>query len=262
MCGIFGIIFNASGSSNQSLIDYKKYSLKCVRKIHHRGPDGTGYYQSKNVILAHTRLSIIDPKSGNQPFISKDGNVSLCVNGEIFNYKELRKEYSLYPYKTNSDCESILALYYSKLDLASNSISESSGNDSTSNNVSNNAITYMNDILSHSQIVSLLEKLDGQFSFIINDSKNNMILIARDPFGITQLYYGMDSTGNIHIASEMKALDNCINVWVFPSGHYMYFNTSKEQVNINSILKPVSYFSETKDGEWLITKTTKITETT
>jgi asparagine synthase (glutamine-hydrolysing) len=256
MCGIFGIIFNASCSSNQSLIDYKKYSLKCVRKIQHRGPDGTGYYQSKNVILAHTRLSIIDPKSGNQPFISKDGNVSLCVNGEIFNYKELRKEYSLYPYKTNSDCESILALYYSKLDLASNN--NSSGNDSTSNNTS----TYMNDILSHLQIVSLLQKLDGQFSFIINDSKNNMILIARDPFGITQLYYGMDSTGNIHIASEMKALDNCINVCVFPSGHYMYFNTSKEQVNINSILKPVSYFSETKDGEWLITENTENTENT
>ena len=246
MCGIFGIIFNASGSSNQSLIDYKKYALKCVRKIQHRGPDGTGYYQSKNVILAHTRLSIIDPKSGNQPFISEDGNVSLCVNGEIFNYKKLRKEYSLYPYKTNSDCESILALYYSNLDLASNSRSESSERSES---------TYMNDVLSHSQIVSLLEKLDGQFSFIINDSKNNMILIARDPFGITQLYYGMDANGNIHIASEMKTLDNCINVWVFPSGHYMYFNTNKEHQNINSILKPVSYFSETKDGKWLNTNT-------
>ena len=219
MCGIFALIVRKTIINNK--IKYKYYTLGCINKIEHRGPDGTGYYENNNIYLGHKRLAIIDPKSGNQPIISNDGNLVLCVNGEIFNYKELRKDDSTYIYNTNSDCESINALY-----------------SYYSNSNSNSPLT-------HTQIVSLLEKLDGQFSFILYDKINNMILTARDPFGITQLYYGLDSTGNIHFSSELKALNKCINVNVFPSGNYMYLN-----INDPSLL-PITYFSDTKDGSWL-----------
>jgi asparagine synthase (glutamine-hydrolysing) len=218
MCGIFGLIVRKPITNNK----YKKYTLECINKLQHRGPDGTGYYENKNICLGHKRLAIIDPKKGSQPIISNDGNLVLCVNGEIFNYKDLRKEYSTYNYNTNSDCESINALY------------------NYYNNTNNT-----NKILNHTQIVSLLEQLDGQFSFILYDKINNMVLIARDPFGITQLYYGLDSNGNIHFSSELKALTKCVNVSVFPSGNYMYLNTNDTKLN------QISYFSDTKNGSWL-----------
>jgi asparagine synthase (glutamine-hydrolysing) len=224
MCGIFGLITSKIKTQNQSQIQsntnkYKKYLLQCISKLKHRGPDGTGYYQYNNIYLGHTRLSIIDPKSGNQPIISNDGNLSLCVNGEIFNYKELRKEYNAYPYNTNSDCESILGLY--------------------------SIVQESTDFTLHKNIKLLLEKLDGQFSFILFDKVNNTILVARDPFGITQLYYGLDSDGNIHFSSEMKALESCISVNVFPSGNYMYFNANKPNLQL------FNYFNNSKHGKWI-----------
>ena len=86
MCGIFGLIVRKPITNNK----YKKYTLECINKLQHRGPDGTGYYENKNICLGHKRLAIIDPKTGSQPIISNDGNLVLCVNGEIFNYKDLR----------------------------------------------------------------------------------------------------------------------------------------------------------------------------
>jgi asparagine synthase (glutamine-hydrolysing) len=233
MCGIFGLI---TSKTIKDIADnkYKKYSLQCISKLKHRGPDGTGYYQNNNVCLAHSRLSIIDPKSGNQPLVSKDENLILCANGEIFNYKDLRIKYSFsnsYQYSTNSDCESILALY-NEIILNKESIS-------INNELSNN-----NDFTIHKKIKFMIENLDGQFSFILYDKINNMVLVARDPFGITQLYYGLDSEGNIHFASEMKALESCVMVNVFPSGNYMYFNSNNPSLNL------FNYFNHTKNGKW------------
>ena len=235
MCGIFGLITrndeNTTNTTNTTNTKYKKYLLQCISKLKHRGPDGTGIYQYNNVHLGHTRLSIIDPKSGNQPIISDDGNLSLCVNGEIFNYKELKKEYNTYPYNTNSDCESILGLY-------------------------NKIVKESTDLSLHKNIKLLLEKLDGQFSFILYDKSNNIMLVARDPFGITQLYYGMDSIGNIHFSSEMKALDACVAVNVFPSGNYMYFNVCKPNLQL------FNYFKNSKHGKWtggVLSSTTEVT---
>ena len=221
MCGIYALISNKNIRNNK----YKKYALKCAQKLQHRGPDGTGYYQTDNVCLVHKRLAIISPESGNQPIISSDDSLALCVNGEIFNYKDLQKEFSKYTYKTGSDCEPILALY-----------------DHYKNY--NTQITETS-VLSHDQIVALLSKLDGQFSFILHDKNTNMVLVARDPFGITQLYYGIDSYGTIQIASEMKALNECVSVNVFPSGSYLYLNVNQPE------LKIINYFSETPDGSWL-----------
>ena len=107
MCGIFALISCKAISDNK----YKHYTLRNAKKLVHRGPDGTGYYQSTYMSMAHTRLAIIDTEGGNQPLLSNDGTLSLCVNGEIFNYKELRAEFSTYQYNTKSDCESILGLY-------------------------------------------------------------------------------------------------------------------------------------------------------
>lgn len=218
MCGIFGLISSHNIKEN---LKVRKYALKMANNLRHRGPDGTGYLQTDHVCLAHTRLSIIDPESGNQPLTNKHNTLILCVNGEIFNYKDHRAKFNTYPYKTGSDCEGILAIY------------EHYYNETASPE------------LTHDKIISMMKHLDGQFSFILHDTKSNMVLVARDPFGITQCYYGMDKYGNIQIASEMKALEGCIKVEVMPAGSYLYFNAK------DAILKPVYYFSEMDNATWL-----------
>ena len=62
------------------------------KKIRHRGPDWNGVYHNENAILTHERLAIVDPASGKQPLLSKDGSLILAANGEIYNHKELRKQ--------------------------------------------------------------------------------------------------------------------------------------------------------------------------
>lgn len=218
MCGIFALI---SAYPIANIPKVRKYALRMSSKLRHRGPDGTGYCQTEHGCFTHERLSIIDPDGGNQPLKNKDSTVILCVNGEIFNYKELRKTYSTYPYRTRSDCESILALY----DHYYNETAEPR--------------------LTHSQIVAILGQLDGQFSFILHDTRSGMVLVARDPYGITQLYYGINKYGNVQVASEMKALENCIRVEVMPAGAYMYFDAR------HPIIQPVRYFAETPGGAWL-----------
>ena len=215
MCGIYALISNKPINDTK----YRRHAIKSSHLLRHRGPDGTGYHQTTYGCFSHMRLSIIDPKSGIQPLTNQDDSVVLCVNGEIFNYKDLKKEFFEYKYKTGSDCEVILALYENEL--------------KTQN------------ILTHTQIVSIMSKLNGQYSFILHDTKNDMVFVARDPFGITQCYYGMDKYGHIHIASEIKALEKCINVSVMPNGCYLYFDAK------TPILKPINYFCNTPDGDWI-----------
>lgn len=218
MCGIFALI---SSYPIINIPKVRKYALRMSAKLRHRGPDGTGYHQTEHGCFAHERLSIIDPAGGNQPLKNKDDTIILCVNGEIFNYKELREKYSNYPYRTKSDCESIIALY----DHYYNETVEP--------------------VLSHSQLVAILGQLDGQFSFVLHDTRSSMVFVARDPFGITQLYYGINKYGNVQFASEIKALENCVRVEVMPAGTYMYFNSQ------HPIIQPKTYFSETIGGSWL-----------
>ena len=270
MCGIFGLITynskhnnNNNNNNNNAFDKTKSYVLQCVNKLKHRGPDGTGIYNynynnkyNNNIYLAHTRLAIIDPQSGNQPFVSNDANLSLCVNGEIFNYKELREKYITHSYKytTNSDCESILALYNYFIVNKGVGVGVGSGVGSGSGSGSGSGVGVgvcsisgsENPIMQQNYNIRLmLEQLDGQFSFILYDKINNMLFVARDPFGITQLYYGLDAEGNIYFSSEMKALESCISVNVFPSGSYMYFNLN------NPYLNPINYFKHTKHGKWI-----------
>ncbi len=180
MCGIVAI-FNIQGGT-QALRDK---ALTMSRKIRHRGPDWSGIYCGKTAILAHERLSIVDPQSGKQPLFSPDGKQVLAVNGEIYNHREIRKRYAdSYNFLTGSDCEVILALYREKG-------------------------------------TGFLEDLNGIFAFALYDEENDDFLIARDPVGVIPLYIGHDSDGKVYCASELKALEGfCDEYTPFPPGHY------------------------------------------
>ncbi len=107
MCGI-ACIFNI-GRQSEAL---RQKALRMSQKIRHRGPDWSGIYCGRSAILAHERLSIVDPESGGQPLFSPDRQQVLAVNGEIYNHQEIRNRMGdSYQFQTKSDCEVILALY-------------------------------------------------------------------------------------------------------------------------------------------------------
>ena len=165
------------------------------KKIRHRGPDWSGIYMGGSAILAHERLSIVDPESGRQPLFSPDGKQVLAVNGEIYNHQDLRRRFAgRYQFQTGSDCEVVLALY--------GSIAHD---------------------LSHRQICRMLEELNGIFAFVLYDEARGEFLIARDPIGVIPLYIGYDSDGKVLVASELKALEGqCERYEPFLPGHYYW----------------------------------------
>lgn len=187
MCGIVGI-FNIKEQRKE----LRQKALKMAQKIRHRGPDWSGIYVGSKVILAHERLSIVDPQSGGQPLYSADKKQVLAVNGEIYNHRDLRNEYAgKYDFQTGSDCEVILALYKHKG-------------------------------------IDFLEDLSGIFAFALYDEEKDEFLIARDPIGVIPLYIGKDADGKIYCASELKALEGfCDEYEPFLPGHYYW---SKEGV--------------------------------
>lgn len=187
MCGFIGAF-----ELKQKVQDLRPQVLKMAKKIRHRGPDWSGIYCGEKAILAHERLSIVDPMSGSQPLYSPDGTCVLAVNGEIYNHLEIRERYAgKYDFRTKSDCEVILALYKDKgLDF--------------------------------------LEDLNGIFAFVLYDIEKDIYLIARDHMGIIPLYMGWDNRGQFFVASEMKALEPyCSKVEVFLPGHYLYSKNGK-----------------------------------
>ena len=165
------------------------------KKIRHRGPDWSGIYTGGSAILAHERLSIVDPESGRQPLFSPDDKQVLAVNGEIYNHQDLRRRFAgRYQFQTGSDCEVVLALY--------GSIAHD---------------------LSHRQICRMLEELNGIFAFVLYDEARDEFLIARDPIGVIPLYIGYDSDGKVLVASELKALEGqCERYEPFLPGHYYW----------------------------------------
>lgn len=160
--------------------------LEMSAKIRHRGPDWSGIYSSDNAILAHERLAIVDPASGKQPLFSADKQLILAANGEIYNHRELRKQFEgSYQFQTASDCEVILALYKEKG-------------------------------------VHFLDELNGIFGFAIYDEASDEYFVARDHMGIIPLYMGWDQHGTFYVASELKALEGvCTKIELFPPGHYL-----------------------------------------
>ena len=187
MCGIAAIL-----NIRKQTPELREKALAMARKIRHRGPDWSGIYCGGSAILAHERLSIVDPQSGGQPLYSPDKKVVLAVNGEIYNHREIRKGYDgKYDFQTGSDCEVILALY-------------------------------------QEYGIHFLEKLNGIFAFALYDSEKDEFLIARDPIGVIPLYIGYDSDGKVYCASELKALEGfCERYEPFFPGHCYYSKDGK-----------------------------------
>lgn len=163
MCGIAGIV-TSRGSLKGDDLD------GLLELMRHRGPDGEGKYVDKTVGLAHTRLAIIDIEGGQQPLYSRDKNLCLIVNGEIYNYLELREELQAkgYSFTTNSDCEPLLYAY------------EEYGTD-------------------------FLQRVEGMFALALYDQRHRRLLLARDRLGIKPLYVTRTGKGLI-FGSEVKAL--------------------------------------------------------
>jgi len=182
MCGIVAIL-NVKEQTQQ----LRQKALRMSQKIRHRGPDWSGIYCGDSAILAHERLSIVDPESGGQPLFSPDRRQVLAVNGEIYNHQDIRRQFAgKYDFQTGSDCEVILALYREKG-------------------------------------IDFLEDISGIFAFVLYDEEKDAYLIARDPIGVIPLYIGYDDDGTVYVASELKALEGqCQRYEPFLPGHYYW----------------------------------------
>jgi asparagine synthase (glutamine-hydrolysing) len=182
MCGIVAIL--DVKAQTKAL---REKALRMSQKIRHRGPDWSGIYCGGSAILAHERLSIVDPESGGQPLFSPDRKQILAVNGEIYNHQDIRRRFvGQYDFQTGSDCEVILALYREKG-------------------------------------IDFLEDLSGIFAFVLYDEERDEFLIARDPIGVIPLYIGYDDNGMVYVASELKALEGqCERYEPFLPGHYYW----------------------------------------
>lgn len=188
MCGISGVY---SYRPDGPLVD--RDELRAVRDhMHARGPDGKGewYADGGRVGLAHRRLAIIDLSNrAAQPMATADGRFAITFNGEIYNYRELKRDLEARGciFRTESDTEVLLQLYARKGE-------------------------------------AMLGDLRGMFAFAIWDSRDRTLVLARDPFGIKPLYYGDDGK-SFRFASQVKALlaGGQINTLPEPAGHAGFF---------------------------------------
>jgi len=206
MCGIV-CAFDIKSNSDE----VRSNVLKMAKKVRHRGPDWSGIYSNNNAVLAHERLAIVDPTSGKQPIISDDGLKVIAVNGEIYNHLDLKEKHVPdYNFKTQSDCEVILALYKEK------------------------GVNFLND-------------LNGIFAFALYDSSNDKYFIARDHMGVIPLYIGWDKHNVFYVSSELKSLEGvCNKIELFPPGHYL--DSSHGELT-NWYIPNWSSFDSVKDSE-------------
>jgi len=180
MCGIFCCIQNKSSCTQEYIDEIVK---KASNLLSHRGPDSTSNKviqlnsnetSDKTLIMVHTRLHIVGDSTP-QPLTDDDNTISLIINGEIFNWKELSNELGYVCHK--SDCEVIIPLYKK----------------------------YVRTL---GDFQTFFNKINGQFSFVLYDSMKNNLFVARDHIGITPLYYGYDED-RIVFSSELKCLTMC-----------------------------------------------------
>ena len=165
MCGIYGILsLNGPRRADPAQLS------RMGRAILHRGPDDEGAYVDEQMLLGMRRLSIIDVAGGHQPIANEDGSVIVVCNGEIYNFRDLRRELerSGHKFSTHSDTEVIVHLY------------EERG-------------------------AAFLQELEGMFGLAVWDKRKRRLLVARDPLGIKPIYYALGD-GQLAFASEAKAL--------------------------------------------------------
>jgi len=165
MCGITGFVNNSAEAADRGMLEAMN------RAIIHRGPDEDGFYVKENVGLAMRRLSIIDLAGGQQPIRNADGTKWIVFNGEIYNYRELRREMEERGHKfyTNSDTEAIVHLY------------DEFGPD-------------------------CLDHLRGMFAIAIWDERERSLFLARDRVGKKPLLYSHRPNGDLIFGSEFAAL--------------------------------------------------------
>lgn len=167
MCGIAGIL-----ALNKALNNDDKHTIENMTGVlKHRGPDSKGFHFDNKCFLGNTRLAIIDPgEQSNLPMSSEDESVWIAYNGEVSNFKELKKEFKLkqkYAFKGESDTEVLLYLY---LELG----------------------------------IDFIKKLSGMFAFCLFDKRKNKAFIVRDFYGIIPLFYKI-TPERIYFASEIKS---------------------------------------------------------
>ncbi|RLN13644.1 asparagine synthetase [Panicum miliaceum] len=189
MCGILAVL----GVADVSLAKRSRI-IELSRRLRHRGPDWSGLHCHQDCYLAHQRLAIVDPTSGDQPLYNEDKSIVVTdntlssgshfqVNGEIYNHEELKAKLTTHQFQTGSDCEVIAHLY------------EEYGEE-------------------------FMDMLDGMFSFVLLDTRDKSFIAARDAIGICPLYMGWGLDGSVWFSSEMKALsDDCERFVTFPPGH-------------------------------------------
>ena len=206
MCGIV-----CAFDLKQEVDQLRPQLLTMSKRIRHRGPDWSGIYNHPNAIMAHERLAIVDPTSGKQPLLNENKSLILAANGEIYNHRELRKQFEgRYSFQTESDCEVLLALYQEKG-------------------------------------ASFMDELNGIYAFAIYDTQKDTYFIARDHMGIIPLYMGWDAHGTFYVASELKALEGvCTKIELFPPGHYMESGDSQPT---QWYQRDWNEFSEVKDNQ-------------
>ena len=163
MCGIAGII-SEKNNLEKSIIQ------KMTDALAHRGPDAAAVYHDSKIALGHRRLSIIDlSELSNQPLFSHDDRYVIVFNGELYNFKNVKKEIDNYPFKSNGDSEVVLAAY----------------------------IKWGADCLSH---------FNGMFAFAIWDKIEDSLFIVRDRLGIKPLYFSHKAGSHLVFASEIRSI--------------------------------------------------------
>lgn len=166
MCGIIGIVDRESTPDSRSL-------TAALDTLRLRGPDDSGMWRSGHVALGHRRLSIVGISHGHQPISSRDGMITIVVNGEFYDYKRLRQELSsTYTFQTDSDSELLIPLY----------------------------LKY--------GYIGMMEHLRGEFAFLLYDERNRLLVAGRDRFGIKPLCW-WDDGKRLMIASKAKAIHAC-----------------------------------------------------
>src|SRR5687768_2311840 len=166
MCGIVAVV------SMRGDRIFKAALEQAVDSLSHRGPDQHSQWiaPQQNAALGHTRLSVIDLATGAQPIANEDGNLHIAVNGEFYDFEDIRcgLESRGHRFATKSDSEIALHLY-------------------------------------EDQGVRCLDQLRGEFAFVIWDQKTRTLFAARDRFGIKPLFYAIVGD-SLYVASEVKAL--------------------------------------------------------
>lgn len=194
MCGILAL-FDGRFSN---LDEARTLAIRLAKLIRHRGPDWSGvhvFYESdsRNTVLVHERLAIVDPESGAQPLYTPNRDIVLAANGEIYNHMEVRAKFPGFQFATQSDCEVILPLYEK-----------------------------------YGVSPETCQALDGMFAFVLWDEAKKRYMAARDHMGICPLYIGWRADGGVMIASELKAIHTeCTRLELFPPGHLYDSATQK-----------------------------------